>query len=163
MDAPLKPGYYLPNTDDGMLSGGHHVSGEAPGLAAIGVFLRTPRLARLDQVSETIGSATHNVAEYRALIEGLRLARRHRIERIRIYMDSELVVDQMNDVLAVKQPDLTRLHETARDLTGQFASHRICWVPREMNVEADALVRAAFERADAGPMGHSSEPPAAQV
>lgn len=89
--AGLKRGYYLLNTDGGN-------SGDPLGRAAIAALLRTRRLVTVAQISKAIGSATHNVAEYRALIEGLKLARDHGIQRIRVYMDSELVVDQVNGV-----------------------------------------------------------------
>ena len=91
-----------------------------------------------------IGTATQNVAEYQALIEGLKLARDHGIERIRVYMDSERVVDQMSGVSAVRQTQLRELREVARELVAEFASIRISWVPREMNVEADRLVKKAL-------------------
>ena len=144
MSVELKRGYYLLNTDGGMASNGRRRSGEPLGIAAIGALLRTPRLAPVAEISEAIGPATHNVAEYRALIKGLKLARDHGIERIRVYMDSELVVDQMSGVSAVRQTHLRELHEVARELKAQFASIRISWVPREMNVEADCLVKKAL-------------------
>jgi ribonuclease HI len=102
----------------------------------------------LAQISKAIGPATHNVAEYRALIEGLKLARDHGIPRIRVYMDSELVVDQVNGVSAVRQADLSDLHKVASSLRALFQSIRICWVPREMNAEADQLVRHALGALD---------------
>ena len=144
MSIELKRGYYLLNTDGGMASDGRRRSGEPLGIAAIGVLLRTPRLATVAEISEAIGPATHNVAEYQALIEGLKLARDHGIERIRVYMDSELVVDQMSGVSAVRQTQLRELREVARELVAEFASVRISWVPREMNVEADRLVKKAL-------------------
>ena len=100
------------------------------------------------QISKAIGPATHNVAEYRALIEGLNLARDYGIQRIRVYMDSELVVDQVNGVSAVKREHLGELHKHVRALVPLFASFRICWVPREMNTEADQLVRDALDHRD---------------
>jgi probable phosphoglycerate mutase len=142
--AGLKRGYYLLNTDGGMASNGRRRSGDPLGLAAIGALLRTPRLATVAEISEAIGPATHNVAEYRALIEGLRLARNHGIERVKVYMESELVVDQMNGASAVKQAHLRELHEVACGLVGEFASIRISWVPRETNVDADRLVKEAL-------------------
>lgn len=103
-------------------------------------------MAVVAEISRAIGRATHNVAEYQALIEGLKLAREHGIDRIRVYLDSELVVDQMNGVSQVRQEYLKRLHASARALVGEFASIRICWVPREMNAEADRLVNKALGR-----------------
>jgi probable phosphoglycerate mutase len=63
-------------------------------------------------------------------------------------MDSELVVDQMNGVSAVRQAHLSELHGEASGLMTQFASIRISWVPREMNTEADQLVRDALRAYD---------------
>jgi ribonuclease HI len=110
--------------------------------------LRTRRLVTVAQVSKVIDPATHNVAEYQALIEGLKLARNHGIQRLRVYMDTELVVDQVNGVSAVRQAQLNDLHETASNLTAQFKNIRISWVPREMNAEADRLVRDALGALD---------------
>ena len=114
------------------------------GSAAIGVLLRTRRLVTVAQISKAIGPATHNVAEYQALIEGLKLARDHGIQRLRVYMDSELVVDQINGDSAVRQAHLNDLRETASNLKAQFKNIRVSWVPREMNVEADRLVKDAL-------------------
>jgi ribonuclease H / adenosylcobalamin/alpha-ribazole phosphatase len=139
--ADLKPGYYLLNTDGGN-------RGDRLGPAAIGALLREPSLVTKDQISKAIGPATHNVAEYRGLIEGLKLAHHHGISRIRVYMDSELVVDQVNGVSAVRQARLKELHEEARSLRAQFVSFRISWVPRKMNTEADQLVQDALGTLD---------------
>jgi ribonuclease H / adenosylcobalamin/alpha-ribazole phosphatase len=114
------------------------------GRAAIGALLRTRRLVTVAQISKAIGPATHNVAEYRALIEGLKLARDYGIQRIRVYMDSELVVEQVNGLSAVRQAHLGELHEVASSLKALFKSIRISWVPREMNAEADRLVNDAL-------------------
>jgi ribonuclease H / adenosylcobalamin/alpha-ribazole phosphatase len=139
-----KHGYYLLNTDGGMKSDGHRQAGDPPGMAAIGVVLRTPSLAPLAECSKTIGPATQNVAEYRALIAGLCLAWTRRIERIRVYMDSELVVEQMNERSRVRKPHLRALYEQAARLEARFASIRISWIPRKLNAEADHLVRKAL-------------------
>lgn len=139
--AGLKRGYYLLNTDGGN-------SGDPLGRAAIGALLRTRRLVTLSQISKPIGPATHNVAEYQGLIEGLKLARDYGIQRIRVYMDSELVVDQVNGLSAVRQAHLSELHKVATSLVALFESIRISWVPREMNVEADRLVKDALGALD---------------
>ena len=138
---PLKRGYYLLNTDGGN-------SGDPLGCAAIGALLRTRRLVTVDQISKTIGPATHNVAEYQALIEGLKLAHDHGVHRIRVYMDSELVVDQVNGLSAVRQAHLIELHRVASSLVDLFKNIRISWVPREWNAEADQLVRDALGALD---------------
>lgn len=139
--AALERGYYLLNTDRGNL---RRLPGEPFSDAAIGALLRTRRLVHVAQISKAIGPATHNVAEYRALIEGLMLARTHGIEHIRVYTDSELVVDQVNGGSAVREAHLRELLEVASDLRAGFKSFRISWVPREWNAEADQLVRDAL-------------------
>jgi ribonuclease HI len=139
--ADMKRGYFLLNADGGN-------RGDRLGRAAIGALLRTRRLVTVAQISKAIGPATHNVAEYRALIEGLKLARDYGIQRIRVYMDSELVVDQVSGVSAVRQAHLSELHEVASSLVDLFESIRISWVPREMNAEADRLVKDALGALD---------------
>src|SRR5690349_11135368 len=89
--ADVKRGYYLLYADGGN-------RGDPLGRAAIGALLRTRRLETVAQLSKAIGPATHNVAEYQALIEGLKLARGYGVQQIRVYMDSEVVVDQVNGV-----------------------------------------------------------------
>ena len=135
--ADMKRGYFLLNADGGN-------RGDRLGRAAIGALLRTRRLGPVDQISKEIGPATHNVAEYHALIEGLKLARGHGIQHVRVYMDSEIVVDQVNGVSVVREAHLRELHEQARGLVAQFRSFRISWVPRELNAEADRLVNDAL-------------------
>lgn len=78
------------------------------------------------------------------MIEGLKLARRYGIERIRVYMDSELVVEQMNSRSVVKQAQLIKRHKEAKALEAEFKSIRFSWVPREMNADADQLARQAL-------------------
>jgi probable phosphoglycerate mutase len=146
--AGLKGGYYLLNTDGGSASTLGRRAGDPLPVAAIGVLLRTRRLARVDERAKAIGHVTHNVAEYHGLIEGLKLAREHGVEHIRVYMDSELVVDQVNGDCAVKEPHLRELHDDVTALRAQFKSVRISWVPREMNAEADRLVRDTLSALD---------------
>jgi len=142
----LKRGYYLLHTDGGMVSSGRRAQGEEPGAAAIGVVLKTPKGALVEATSEKIGPATNDVAEYQALIEGLKLARDRGILRLRVYLDSELVVEQVNGGAGVNQEDLKLLHAETCDLVEGFNSVRVCWVPREWNDEADRLVDDALGR-----------------
>lgn len=138
-------GLYILSTDGGMEPGRTpRRAGEPLRNAAIGGILRTPRLAVLAEISEAIGPATHNVAEYRALIRGLEVALDHGVQRLRVYMDSELVVDQVNGLSTVKEPRLRELHDVVDDLRGRFQSIRFAWVPREWNAGADQLARDAL-------------------
>ena len=90
---------------------------DTPAQGAIGVVLRDPD-GHL--VSEPIGPAINTVAEYRALIEGLKLARSHGIQRIRVFLDSELVVDQVNGRAKVGKEHIRPLHTEACSLLQEF-------------------------------------------
>ena len=91
-----------------------------------------------------IGPAINTVAEYRALIEGLKLARSRGIQRIRVFLDSEIVVDQVNGCAKVGKEHIRPLHAEACSLLQEFPNFRISWIPRKWNVEADALATKAL-------------------
>jgi len=120
-----------------------------PGPAAIGAVVLDPSTdppTRLAAVSETIGVATNNVAEYRALVAGLEAARPLRARRARIRLDSQLLVRQLEGSYRVKQPHLRPYFERAKELLKEYDDVDIAHVPREENTEADALVNAALDR-----------------
>jgi ribonuclease HI len=119
-----------------------------PGPAAIGAVLLDPSTApprTLAALSETIGVATNNVAEYRALIAGLEAARRLGPRSIEIRADSQLMIRQLEGAYRVKTPGLKPLYEEARALLAGFEEVRLVHVPREENEAADALVNAALD------------------
>ncbi len=94
-------------------------------------------------ISEYIGEATNNVAEYSALIVGLQTARELGIRKIKVYLDSELLVRQMSGVYKVKNKNLLSLWKKAKDIYKDFDSCKISHVRRELNKDADALARKA--------------------
>ena len=121
-----------------------------PGPAAIGAVVLDPSTeppARLATVSERIGVATNNVAEYRALVAALEAAREFPARRIRIRADSQLLVRQLEGRYRVKQPHLKPFFERAKELLAEYESVDLAHVPREENTEADALVNAALDLA----------------
>jgi ribonuclease HI/probable phosphoglycerate mutase len=115
-----------------------------PGPAAIGASIRDETGVELATVSERIGRATNNVAEYRAAIEGVRKAKVLRATNIELRMDSELVVRQLAGMYRVKHPALQPLYTT---LMGELEA--VAWsvghVPRAQNARADALANAALD------------------
>ena len=116
-----------------------------PAQGAIGVVLRDPDGHLIAEISEPIGPAINTVAEYRALIEGLKLARsRPEIERIRVFLDSELVVDQVNGRAKVGKEHIRPQHTEAWTLFQEFPNIRISWIPRKWNAEAHALATKAL-------------------
>lgn len=125
-----------------------HVDGGArgnPGPAAIGVVAATPDGEVVDRVSERIGVATNNVAEYRALLRGLELARQLGADEVEVVNDSELVAKQVNGEYRVKHPDMRPLHAAATAALRDFASWELRSVPRAQNADADALVNRALD------------------
>jgi ribonuclease HI len=107
-----------------------------------------PRL--LAEVSECIGVTTNNVAEYKALIAGLRAAAPYRARCIRVRADSKLVIEQVKGAWKVKQPHLRPLLAEARALLADYAIVDLRHVPRAENYAADALVNAALDAATSG-------------
>lgn len=103
----------------------------------------------LAEVGEYLGIATNNVAEWRALVAGLAKARELGIDEIVVRMDSELVVRQVTGVYRVKHADLIPLATRAKSLLRGFRSSDIRHVPRNQNVEADAVVNAVLDEAAA--------------
>lgn len=110
-----------------------------PAEGAIGGVLVDPNGRPVAEISKPIGPAINTVAEYRALIEGLELARSRGIRRLRVFLDSELVVDQVNGRAKVDSEGIRPLHTEARLLLQEFPDIRVSWIPREWNTDADAL------------------------
>jgi dinuclear metal center YbgI/SA1388 family protein len=118
-----------------------------PGPAGIGARLLTAEGMLVDELSDVIGDATNNVAEYEALLAGLELALDRGVERLTVFMDSELVVRQLTGQYKVKNADLKALHtEAARRLRG-FREVDVKHIRREQNGDADRLVNEALDRA----------------
>jgi ribonuclease HI len=132
-------GNYLLKTDG---SGTGTIDNPAQG--AIGVVLRYPDGQLVKGISKPIGPAINTVAEYRALIEGLKLARSRGIQRIRVFLDSETVVEQVNGRAKVGKEHIGSLHTEACSLLQEFPNIRISWIPRKWNAEADALATKAL-------------------
>jgi ribonuclease HI len=115
-----------------------------PGPAAIGAVISDPDGAVLEEIAERIGVATNNVAEYRALLRGVTVARALGADEVEIIGDSELVARQLTGAYRVKNAALKPLRaEVLRALDGMRWTIRT--VPRAQNSRADALVNAALD------------------
>ena len=113
-----------------------------PGEAGGGVFLITDK--GVVKKSIYFGKKTNNEAEYLALIEGLKLAKQYG-EKIKIYMDSQLIVRQIKGVYKVKNERLHPLYSSVMILLKHF-SWEITHVLREKNKEADYLANLAMDQ-----------------
>ena len=114
------------------------------------MVLRTPDGRTVDEIGEAIGVATNNVAEYAALVRGLRRARELGARRVVVHADSELLVRQLQGAYAVRHEGLRPLFEEARRLLACFEAAEVRHVPREENREADRLANAALDRLEHG-------------
>ena len=99
---------------------------------------------RLDAKTKWLGAMTNNQAEYHALIEGLKVARDWKPDRLEILLDSKLVVEQVKGLYKIKEPELQRLHAEAKRLLDGLP-HEIRHVPREENRGADYLANKAID------------------
>jgi ribonuclease HI len=133
-----------------------HVDGGSrgnPGPAAAASVVSTPSGEVLDEASELLGTYTNNVAEYRALLLGLRRARALGATEVEVVGDSELIAKQVRGLYKVKHAAMRPLHREAVSALGGFEAWRIRTVPRAQNADADALVNAALDGARASAAG----------
>jgi len=100
----------------------------------------------LGEISEKIENTTNNVAEYRSLIACLKKAHELNCNKVKIFMDSELVVKQVRGLYRVKKDHLKGLHAQVLALL-QGLSWTIAHVRREQNSRADDLANQALDRA----------------
>lgn len=118
-----------------------------PGPAAIGVAIDGLN----KHYSEAIGNTTNNIAEYKAMIFGLKKAKsllggkKAEEADVEIRSDSELIVSQLNGKYKIKEESLKTLFIDVWNLKQDFKSVSFTHVPREKNKEADKLVNRALD------------------
>ena len=117
-----------------------------PGPAAAAYVLEAEDGTVLDARGEAIGLATNNVAEYRALVAGLRKALELGVDEAEVVSDSELLVRQMTGEYRVKNAALVELSLEAARLAREIGRVRYTAVRREHNELADRLVNEALDR-----------------
>jgi ribonuclease HI len=116
-----------------------------PGPAAYGYVLEADDGAVLAAHGEAIGTATNNVAEYRALVAGLEKALELGVDDLEVISDSELLVKQMRGEYRIKNAALRDLASEAGGLAGRLRSVTYKAVRREHNELADRLVNEALD------------------
>jgi len=118
-----------------------------PGPAAIAAVASDGKGEILAERSERIGEATNNVAEYRALLLGIELARGLGADEVELVGDSELIVRQVKGEYKVKQEHLRPLHRQVREALEGFQRWSIRHVKRDENARADELLNEALDAA----------------
>ena len=118
-----------------------------PGPAGFGVRIEQRDGTLIEEFSESIGTATNNVAEYRGLLAALDWAKRHGCRALHVRSDSLLLVQQMLGNYKVKHAGLQPLHARARVLAREIGSVTFEHVGRSMNAHADRLANTAMDGA----------------
>jgi ribonuclease HI len=118
-----------------------------PGPAAIAAVVQDGEGEVLEERSEAIGTATNNVAEYKALLLGIERAAALGATGVVLVGDSELIVRQVKGEYKVKDETLRGLHEQVLRALEGFERWSIEHVRREGNAEADRLVNEELDRA----------------
>lgn len=116
-----------------------------PGPAGIGVVLSLPDGTELLAWGQAIGTTTNNVAEYQAMIAGLRKALELGATAVHLRADSELVIRQVNGRYKVKNARMKPLHAQVMELLGKLREWDAVHIPREQNARADELAGGAVK------------------
>ena len=128
-----------------------HIDGGArgnPGEAGAGVFFQDRAGAVLERIARYLGRATNNTAEYQALLIALARARDAGVRHLRVFSDSELLVNQVNGRYRTKVAHLQQYLQEAIRLMREIGRVDVMHVRRELNAEADALANEAMDKRD---------------
>lgn len=117
-----------------------------PGDAGIGVVIAAEDGTVLREIADYIGTTTNNVAEYAALVRGLREAIDMGATEVELSTDSELMARQLTGVYRVKSPNLKPLYEEAVELLRCFRKVSVSHVVRELNKRADQLANDGIKK-----------------
>ncbi len=116
-----------------------------PGPAAAGVVIQNEQGEIVGKFSKYLGETTNNQAEYQAVILALEQAKRLGAQEIEFYLDSQLVVEQLNRNYRVKDHALGRLFIQIWNLSQSFNKVSFKHIPRQQNKLADRLVNQAID------------------
>ncbi|KAJ6318552.1 hypothetical protein OIU76_013995 [Salix suchowensis] len=119
-----------------------------PGQAGAGAVLRNDDGSLICRLREGLGIATNNMAEYRAVLLGMKHALGKGYTKIHVKGDSKLVCMQIQGSWKARHQNITNLYEEAKKLKNSFLSFHISHVPREYNSEADAQANLAVKLAN---------------
>ena len=116
-----------------------------PGPAGIGVAIKDEQGNLIATISQPIGHATNNQAEYKAIIAALEKVIGLGVKQVDMRSDSELVVRQINGIYRVKNSALKPLYRHVKQLQSQLDRFTITHIPRRLNKEADRLAGQALQ------------------
>lgn len=117
-----------------------------PGPAATGVVIKDETGKNIAAYGEYLGEVTNNTAEYRAILSALQKAKTLGATAVDCYLDSLLLVEQLNGKWHVREPHLQKLFVQTWNAAAQFKKATFTHVRREKNKEADAFVNKTLDR-----------------
>ena len=115
-----------------------------PGEAAIGAVITDHQGNVIEEISEPIGRATNNVAEYKALITACKAALEYSPHEAIFFTDSQLMANQINGLYRIRQPHLGKLNEEALELLKKFPEWKVRYIERSANWQAHKLAQRAL-------------------
>ena len=116
-----------------------------PGDASIGVSISLDG-KEIHTISREIGIATNNEAEYQALIDGLNYCIENSINEVDVFLDSKLVIEQVNKNYKVKAHNLKKFNSEVENMIKDFKYIKFNHVYREDNKRADQLANLALDK-----------------
>lgn len=116
-----------------------------PGPSALGYVILDNDDREVKKESEYLGITTNNQAEYQGLVAGLKDSLDHGVKKLEVYMDSELIIKQLNGEYKVKNQDLLPIYNKAKELAKKFDSIEFSHVPRALNKIADGMVNECLD------------------
>jgi ribonuclease HI len=119
-----------------------------PGPAGLGAVIYDENKNKLFEISEFLGVTTNNQAEYKGVLQAIKKAKELKAKDLSFYLDSELIVKQMNGQYRVKNKDLLPIYMEIRKYILDFQKVEFNHVRREYNKEADALANMAMDAND---------------
>jgi len=118
-----------------------------PGESGAGAIIREGEGKVLGKISNYLGdSLTNNQSEYFALRDALEFCIDKGIEKVKIFSDSELLVNQMKGEYEVNSENIMEIYEEAKSLESELSYIEYNHVPREENEDADELANRAIDR-----------------
>lgn len=115
-----------------------------PGAASVGVVITDRQGNVVEEISEPIGRATNNIAEYRALITACKAALEYSPHEAIFFTDSQLVANQINGLYRIRQPHLEKLNGELLELLAKFPEWQVRLVERSANWRAHKLAQRAL-------------------
>lgn len=116
-----------------------------PGPSGAGVVIYDKNRKVVKKYAEFLGTGTNNQAEYKALILGLEKAKKLKATELDCYLDSKLIVEQLNRKYKIKNSVLGSLFVKVWNLSQNFKTVNFYHIPREKNKIADKLVNKAID------------------